>query len=745
MQNLCRSGRTTFFKLSLISLGILLTQQVALANESQQLDEVNVTTVADVTSTEQTKSYTTSAMKTTTGLELSPKETPQSVSVITKTQLKHQGITSITEALRHTTGVNVVQNGTRPQYYSRGFVMNQIEEDGIASMVPGVLLNSYSDPQSLSDIAIYDHIEVLRGAAGLTQGTGEPGGTINVVRKKPTVNTQASINASIDRFGSFRTVGDISGSINEAQTVHGRLITLGERNRSFKDDVDGSKKMIYGVIDFNLGDSTLLTLGGLYQNEHSTPDPFGLQMGDGRNLNLPYDTFLGADWNKSKARKYNVFVEVEHYFNDDWKLTNKFSYTKSRYSQQQGGLGNSSNSYAGVGLNNLLSVTGRLSRWEDKGHQTAFQSNLTGIYSFFNRQHDLFLTYTYSQENLHSFWRQFADSTEYNIYTFDGGIPYPDFNVGPYRFREYDDYTLTSHGVALGTQFHILDNLHLLAGTRYTHWNSDYNEVWYGSDGVTPNYSPNLKKRSRFIPYLGLTWDIDEHFSAYASWTSIFKPQLSAKDKDGKTLPPVIGNNYEIGLKSAWFDNQLNTSIALFKILQKNRAISISRAQAQAIDPNATSGYSILGGEVESRGVDLEISGNLTKQWKLFAGYTFNMSKYRSTESTTYTAGMNFSKHTPKHIFRLYTAFNTADEKWTFGGGADYQSKTGSLNNIEQGGYVLWNANIEYKVNKNLTLALVGKNLLDKRYYENNRVRNKGMNNFYGEPRNFVFSVDYKF
>ena len=220
MQYLCRSGRTTFFRLSLISLGILLTQQVALANESQQLDEVNVTTVADVTSTEQTKSYTTSAMKTTTGLELSPKETPQSVSVITKTQLKHQGITSITEALRHTTGVNVVQNGTRPQYYSRGFVMNQIEEDGIASMVPGVLLNSYSDPQSLSDIAIYDHIEVLRGAAGLTQGTGEPGGTINVVRKKPTVNTQASINASIDRFGSFRTVGDISGSINEAQTVN---------------------------------------------------------------------------------------------------------------------------------------------------------------------------------------------------------------------------------------------------------------------------------------------------------------------------------------------------------------------------------------------------------------------------------------------------------------------------------------------------------------------------------------------
>ena len=146
MQNLCRSGRTTFFRLSLISLGILLTQQVALANESQQLDEVNVTTVADVTSTVQTKSYTTSAMKTTTGLELSPKETPQSVSVITKTQLKHQGITSITEALRHTTGVNVVQNGTRPQYYSRGFVMNQIEEDGIASMVPGVLLNSYSDP-----------------------------------------------------------------------------------------------------------------------------------------------------------------------------------------------------------------------------------------------------------------------------------------------------------------------------------------------------------------------------------------------------------------------------------------------------------------------------------------------------------------------------------------------------------------------------------------------------------------------
>lgn len=138
------------------------------------------------------RSYTTAAMRTTTGLSLAPQETPQSVSVVTQTQLDERGITTMQDALKTTTGINVIPDAGRWRFQSRGFYVDKIEEDGIASTVPGAAGNPYNDPQSMSDLAIYDHIEVVRGATGLTQSNGEPGGTINAVRKKPTAATQAS-------------------------------------------------------------------------------------------------------------------------------------------------------------------------------------------------------------------------------------------------------------------------------------------------------------------------------------------------------------------------------------------------------------------------------------------------------------------------------------------------------------------------------------------------------------------------
>ena len=98
-------------------------------------------------------------------------------------------------------------------------------------------------------------------------------------------------------------------------------------------------------------------------------------------------------------------------------------------------------------------------------------------------------------------------------------------------------------------------------------------------------------------------------------------------------------------------------------------------------------------------------------------------------------------------MFRLYTSYNLPIDakKWTIGGGVNFQSRVSSLGNIEQGSYAIWNANIEYAINNNLKLHLIGSNLFDKRYYENNRTRYKGINNFYGEPRNITFKIDWSF
>ena len=211
---------------------LLAIPALAQNGESEDLQAINVKSSGDDTRTEDTRSYTTAAMRTTTGLALAPQETPQSVSVVTKTQLDERGITTMHDALKTTTGINVIPDSGRWRYQSRGFYVDKIEEDGIDSTVPGAAGNPYNDPQSMSDLAIYDHIEVVRGTTGLTQSNGEPGGTINAVRKKPTAATQASASLQADRFGKVYGTGDLSGSLNQAQTLRGRVVGVASRNKN---------------------------------------------------------------------------------------------------------------------------------------------------------------------------------------------------------------------------------------------------------------------------------------------------------------------------------------------------------------------------------------------------------------------------------------------------------------------------------------------------------------------------------
>ena len=140
--------------------------QAPAQTQTQSLQNITVSATNRSTRTENKDSYTTSAMKTTTGLALSPKETPQSVSVITKKQLSERGITNMQDALKTTTGINVIPDSARWRYQSRGFYIDKIEEDGITTTVPGSSGNPWNEPTSMTNLAIYDHIEVVRGATG---------------------------------------------------------------------------------------------------------------------------------------------------------------------------------------------------------------------------------------------------------------------------------------------------------------------------------------------------------------------------------------------------------------------------------------------------------------------------------------------------------------------------------------------------------------------------------------------------
>lgn len=315
--------------------------------------------------------------------------------------------------------------------------------------------------------------------------------------------------------------------------------------------------------------------------------------------------------------------------------------------------------------------------------------------------------------------------------------------------------------VAMGTRYNFNDDWHLLVGGRYSRLKRE---------SATDNYrtgrhsEDDIVKKHKITPYVGLTWDFSRDHSLYASYAEIYKPQ-TARDRNEKILEPIVGYNAEVGVKSEFFDGALNTTVAFFQIEQENRAVT----DYDYYDATGLS-RSVASGKVRSRGFDIEANGAITDEWKVFGGYTYNKSEYMKDErrlaalsNVDYRKGANAKPWIPKRMFKLYSSYEiplVAQQKITLGAGFRYQSKTDNqytrhnistgayypANDIPvQGGYTIWDANAAYEYNENFSLNLSVKNITDKRYFVNQNNRVAGQNNYYGEPRNFMLTFNYKY
>ena len=995
----------SYFHLSLLSISLFCTCQTAYTEDS--LEQINVIEETDTNTTEGSRGYTIKSMKTATGLKVSGKDTPQSVSVITKKQLDDKAIHTLEEAMKNTTGVNVVRDsGLQTRFLSRGFYVDQIGEDGITTNVGG--RSGYTakiDVSSSTDLAIYDHIEVVRGATGLTQSNSEPGGTINLIRKRPTDKFQHLGEITVDHRGSTRTVLDVSGGVNQDNSIRARLVGVGEKAKSFKDNVHGKKGLIYGVADVDLGNVGVLTLGGMYQKINEVPDfsgvilpcenpqvaPFASRPACNNPVKLPRNTYLGQSWSRLKGDKYNLFANTKFVFDNDWEFSIEASYTKNNsdakvgqffikdeyaaglsgsdaqgfltekgeiipfepkdqalkklkeyrdqakkeyeqrkadYAQnqfnqgdfnqyrndrlaarkkgfdqcmndigldflcndwadpgidkdkqeyidkklQEAGIANDAeNRFSNYLYNRAYNNKGTTNRkftfapirHIKKDEQYGVKLNLTGHYNLFERDHDFYVGYAYNHENIQSdfveiFQKRYRISTidevgqvhqhlagrcvpneQGNYYSpTDKNLPEPDWDKhdekgdhmlytpdcqhaykikvdkdgnilyeldkngqkiperdsngnikyknGAYgnpneivykMLKEPDDHVLArynyakyfnkneTHAVILSTRFNATERLHLLGGVQFTHFETSQRKetpVYNGEPATRYQSQSNIDKDNEhytakmkghhFTPYVGITYDLTNEQSLYASYTKIFKQQDNVDITSKTVLPPLIGTNYEIGWKGSFFDNQLNSSLALFSVEQKNRTVvdfGYIPGKNGAVGSFQTIAKPI--GCVVRKGFELELAGNITENWQLFAGYTYNKSKYKNAEEINNERAKgakdpyNFSNFTPVQMFRLATSYRIPSSKWTIGAGISAQSPTSSLYGIKQAGYTLFDANIQYEFNRHAKLSLIGTNLADKTYFENNYNRTRGMNNFYGRPRTVMMKFDWQF
>ena len=696
----------------------------ATAKDGQvELSATNVNSVALGETTEGTGSYTTGVTSTATKMNLSIRETPQSISVITRQRMDDQHLASITDVLNQTPGITMSQDGgERFNIYSRGSAINSYQFDGVNTSQQNETRNM---PSTLLDMALYDRIEVVRGATGLMTGSGEPGGVINLIRKKPTREFKSYVKGSVGSWDNYRSEADVSGPLTETGNVRGRLVAAKQDNHTFMDWYDQKREIVYGVVEADLTDTTLVRFGVDYQKYRSTGSPgVPLLFTNGKQTNFSRSTSSGARWMYDDFETMNYTATLEQQLVNDWKLKVVTNYMDVDRDADLGWYRSTS------GVSYLNEQTGAASaeraRISADQVQKGVDVNLSGTYDLFGRSHDLVVGYNYSDyENNHDSLS--GGNVDFNFYTWDNYLA-----RDSYRPSVLLDIKTRQSGYFVANRFNLTDELHLLLGARVSNYSYDYSFT----SRITGLHTPRkMRETGEVTPYAGLIYDLTPEQSVYASYTDIFQPQ-SSQDKDGQVLEPVVGKNYEMGWKGEFFNGRLNANAAIFMVERDN----LAELDPGETTPSGSAAYRAVDG-AKTKGFDLEVAGEIAPGWNLQTGYS-----HARTEDSD---GNRLTTQLPMDTFRLWTTYRLKGnwDKLTVGGGVSWDSsKSLTFTNINNAkakddDYAVASLMARYQVNEHLAATLNVKNLFDEKYYSGMA----GSYGHYGEPRNATLDLRYDF
>ncbi|MBM7062850.1 TonB-dependent siderophore receptor [Pseudomonas sp. UL073] len=702
------------------------------SGDALELGATSINGVGLGATTEGTGSYTTGSTSTATGLPLSIRETPQSVSVITSQRMQDQGLTQLTDVVRQTPGLTLSQSagngGDNSNIYSRGFEVQNYQIDGVQ-----LLDSNYGSPAQSNDMVLYDRVEVIRGATGLTNGVGTPGATLNMIRKRPTAEFRSSIKQEVGSWDYQRTEADVSGALTESGNVRGRLVGAYQENDSYVDRLSERKKVFYGVIEADLTPDTLLTFGMDSQSDNydgHARSGLPLFNNDGTRADHDDSDSAAAKWAYSERGAVSGFAILEHNLSERWKAKLSLDQRRSEYDELSAYAGGN-NFAAGA---DPASRVFYVNRWKAKPVQRSFDLNLAGNFDLFGLEHDAIVGYSQQKTDYntptYSWWRDPVTGgfpVIDNIYTWDGKTPAKP-NLEAYGRMDFSEEQKAAYA---STRLRASEDLSFILGARVIDWSNTIKNEYF--DG-TPSDGSDRSETGVVTPFAGVVYDLNDIWSVYGSYTSIFKPQ-SNKTLTGAYIDPLEGVGYEIGTKGAFFEDRLNLGIALYQIEQDNLAVSLG---ANQLAPDGSQAYRAESG-TKTRGFEVELTGELAPHWQGTASFSRNLVQDSD--------GNELNTNVPQNTFKLFTTYDLVQvgNGLTIGGGINWQSEmysddVGPLGvRFAQDSYAVVDAMARYPLTKQLTATLNLNNLTDEEYYTSTS------SSYFGAPRNATLGLKYDF
>lgn len=611
-------------KLRLLSLSIAQLCCIPAAFADTNNSSTTLATIKIKAQQASDQTYKVDSSSSATRSEIALQNTPQSVSVVTQKVIEDIGATRLVEALDLAGGVTRANNfGGQglTGFNVRGFTSGEFYRNGFP------INRGYPNAPDSNTI---ERVDVLRGPSSSLYGRGDPGGTFNLISKTPKSEQQTTLGAQLSSEGLYRTTVDTTGTVPDAENIGYRLNVIAEGGDSYRDHVESKRYGIAPVIQWQATDATKVTFeADILRNQHPL-DRGHTRYPTQKSFNSSPETYL---WETGKYynRLYNdnnmAQLRVEHDLANDWKLNAGVQYLNGKlhgYAVEANGIQNDGET---LGRN----YNYRELKWQD----TDAQINLTGNFQLLGLAHTLVTGLEYENYDYKSYIiRSSGDIGSYpiNIYNPVLGQPLPELN----RVTTHDRENLKTTALFVQDQIDLNERLSALLGLRFEHYEHDYKNL-------LPNTTNWNTSHDAFIPRLGLVYKASDDLSLYGNAAKSFKPNTGAS-RNGEGFDPEEGTTYELGFKWQALDNMLSIDSAIFYANKEN---------VLTLDP-VDSAYKVAAGEVRSRGIELNIAGQITPAWKIIGGYAFTDAEV--TKDNTLQKGTALA-NIPKNSFNLLNIY----------------------------------------------------------------------------------------
>lgn len=655
---------------------------------------------------QQEAGYVVEEATTATRTETPLRDIPQSIQVVPRQVIEDQQVQKIGDALRNVSGVSILQGygGSTTNYTIRGF-------DSFVNLRDGFRDDGF---YAIYDPANIERIEVLKGPASVLYGQLAPGGIVNFITKQPLRDPYYSGQFTAGSYNFYRPSIDFSGPLTTDGALRYRFNAAYESTGSFRDYVNGQKLIFAPVLTYDISDKTKLTVDFEYQGLDQTFDR-GF-MPDPRFLALPISRFLGEPSDSYDFESFKGRYVFQHQFNDAITLHNAFSaqsYNAKRENAQPLIID-------GFLINDRF-LPRRYTDVDEGAESYNMQTDLISKFKTGPVEHELVTGFELRRQQSGYVFRR-TPFTPINIYNPSYGTPIP---------TEFDtvfdnDTTTDNAGIYLQNLIKLRSNLKLLVGGRFDFVTLRAIDLVNGGSRTKTN-----EDASAFSPRVGLVYQPIQPVSIYASFSRSFQPNFFEFTAPGVVLEPQRGTQYEIGIKSELLGGKLSATLAAYEITKTN---------IPTPDPNNPD-FVIAAGEAKSRGVELDVIGEIRPGWNIIASYAYTDAFI--SQDNALPVGSRLV-NVPRNSASLWTTYEIQQGKFQglgFGGGLFFVGERAAdvPNTLNIPAYVRADATVFYR-RANYKVAVNVKNLSNAKYYDS-----QGFFIYPGEPLTVVGSFTLSF